>query len=280
MDGILRAIATPLGTALSFIYDLLPNFGLSIIGLTLVINLLLFPLTLKQTRATRAFGQMQPEVRKLQAEHKDDPQKLQQEMIKLQREHGASPTGCLGPMLVQMPIWFALFRLLRDPLEFIPASSALHDLIAAGNTHWLGMDLTSTPANAFGIGIVEAIPYVITIVIMVAGQFMQQAYTQAMTPQDTSNPQVQMTQNITKFLPFMFGIFAWNFQAGLIIYWATSNIFRLGQQAVIYKIDGRPTPPEESAAQGAKPEPDGPEPEPKPRKAQGSAKKRQRRRRS
>lgn len=275
MDTFLRAIATPLGTTLSFIYDLVPSFGWSIIGLTLLINLILFPLTLKQTRATRAFGQMQPEIRKLQAEHKEDAKKLQEEMIKLQREHGASPTGCLGPMLVQMPIWFALFRLLRTPLDFIPATSGLHNTILDGNTSWLGMDLTQTPSSAFGVGLVSTIPYLIAILVMVAGQFLQQAYTQAATPQDTSNPQVQMTQNITKFLPFMFGIFAWNFQAGLIVYWATSNMFRLGQQAVIYKIDGRPTAktdPEE-ATEEPQADPSG------PRKEQGSAKKRQRRRR-
>ena len=277
MDGILRTIATPLGTILSFLYDLVPSFGWSIIGLTLIINLVLFPLTLKQTRATRAFSQMQPEVRKLQAEHKEDPKMLQSEMVKLQREHGASPTGCLGPMLVQMPIWFALFRLLRTPLEFIPAASGLHDAIGVGDTVWLGMDLTLTPSSSFASGIVPTLPYLIAILIMVAGQFLQQAYTQAATPQDASNPQVQMTQNITKFLPFMFGIFAWNFQAGLIVYWATSNLFRLGQQAVIYRIDGRPTPPEnggEKAKDEPKASPDG------PRKVQGSAKKRQRRRRN
>lgn len=276
MDTFLRAIATPLGTILSFIYDLLPSFGWSIIGLTLLINLILFPLTLKQTRATRAFGMMQPDIRKLQAEHKDDSKKLQEEMIKLQREHGASPTGCLGPMLVQMPIWFALFRLLRTPLEFIPASSALHTSIEAGNTHWLGMDMTLTPASAFGVGFASTIPYLIAILVMVAGQFLQQAYTQAATPQDTSNPQVQMTQNITKFLPFMFGIFAWNFQAGLIVYWATSNMFRFGQQAVIYRIDGRPISTADSTEASEKPEsdPDGTQ------KVQGSAKKRKRRRRS
>ena len=277
MDGILKAIADPLGLILAFLYDLVPDFGWSIIGLTLLINLVLFPLTLKQTRATRAFSQMQPEVRKVQAEHKEDPKKLQEEMIKLQREHGASPTGCLGPMLVQMPIWFALFRLLRTPLEFIPASSALHDTIEAGNTVWLGMDLTQTPSAAFGAGLLTTLPYILAILVMVGGQFLQQAYTQAATPQDASNPQVQMTQNITKFLPFMFGIFAWNFQAGLIVYWATSNVFRLGQQAVIYKIDGRPTPPE-TGTEEAKAEPkEGPQ---TPKKVQGSAKKRQRRRRN
>ncbi len=277
MDGILKTIATPLGSILAFFYDIVPDFGWSIIALTLLINLVLFPLTLKQTRATRAFSQMQPEVRKLQAEHKDDSKKLQEEMIKLQREHGASPTGCLGPMLVQMPIWFALFRLLRTPLEFIPSTSALHDTIEAGNTIWFAMDLTVTPSAAFAGGVLATLPYILAIVVMVGGQFLQQAYTQAATPQDTSNPQVQMTQNITKFLPFMFGIFAWNFQAGLIVYWGTSNLFRLGQQAVIYKMDGRPTPPD-SGPEKAKNEPkEGPQP---PKKAQGSAKKRQRRRRN
>lgn len=285
MNDFLGFFATPLAWILSIIFQFLPSFGWSIVGLTVIVSVALFPLTLKQTRATRAFSAMQPEVKKLQEAHKDEPQKLQQEMMKLQKEHGATPAGCLGPMLIQMPIWFALFRLLRDQetlLEFIPAGS-LNDAIARGEVEFLGMNLLSTPASAFSMGLDTSVlsalgtvfPYLIVILIMVAAQFFQQAYSQAGQPRD-DNPQVRATQTITKVLPVLFGVFAWNFVAGLVVYWATSNLFRFGQMAFIYRIDGRPTPV------GAAPAPDPIEKpvEPKrPSKPQGSAKKRNRRRR-
>ena len=107
---------------------------------------------------------------------------------------------------------------------------------------------------------------------MVAAQYFQQVYSQAgqSTP---DNPQVQMTQNITKFLPVFFGAIAWNFTSGLIVYWATSNMFRLGQQIAIVQIDGRP--PQVTDEEVEKDESE----KPKASKPQGSAKKQQRRRR-
>lgn len=284
MNDFLGFFATPLAWILSIIFQFIPSFGWSIVGLTVIVSVALFPLTLKQTRATRAFSAMQPEVKKLQEEHKDEPQKLQQEMMRLQKEHGATPAGCLGPMLIQMPIWFALFRLLRNQetlLEFVP-EGALADAIGRGEVEFLGMNLLSTPASAFGSametgvmsGITTVLPYLVVIIIMVAAQFFQQAYSQAGQPRD-DNPQVRATQTITKALPVLFGVFAWNFVAGLVVYWATSNVFRFGQMAFIYRIDGRPTPVGTAAptAVEEKPEPK------RPSKPQGSAKKRKRRRR-
>ena len=111
-----------MGSILGFFYNLLDgvfsegvSLGLSIILLTIVINLLVFPLTLKQTRATRAFTAIQPEIKRIQKEYKDDPQEMQKKLMELQKSAGATPGGCLLPLLVQMPIWFALFRLLQTP---------------------------------------------------------------------------------------------------------------------------------------------------------------------
>lgn len=118
-----------------------------------------------------------------------------------------------------------------------------------------------------------ALPYLVVILVMVGAQFFQQAYSQVGQPKD-DNPQVRATQTITKVLPVLFGVFAWNFVAGLVVYWATSNLFRFGQMAFIYRIDGRPTP---AAAAVAKTE-EITEPK-RPSKPQGSAKKRNRRRR-
>ena len=140
MGEIFNALINGLGSVLSFFFDFLHGFmddgvayGLSIILLTIAINIVVFPLTLKQTRATRAFSALQPEIKRIQAEYKDDPQEMQKRLMAAQKAAGATPGGCLLPLLVQMPIWFALFRLLRAPLDHIPASSALHDAIATDN---------------------------------------------------------------------------------------------------------------------------------------------------
>lgn len=272
-----------LGSILTVFFDFLTPalsdglaYGLSIIFLTIVINIVVFPLTLKQTRATRAFTQIQPQIKKIQAEYKDDPQELQKRLLEVQREAGATPGGCLLPLLVQMPIWFALFRLLRDPLEFIDASSALGVSIAEGSSTFLGMMLGTSPSEAMALGLATAIPYLIMIAFMVATQYVQQWH--STYGQDRPNQKgAGAQQAITKIMPLFIGFISWNFPAGLVLYWTTSNLFRLGQQVLIFKIDGRPTAPGSS---GDVENIDSDTEDDKPRTPQpGAANKRRRRRR-
>lgn len=245
------SLVTFLGSVLSIFFEFLSpplsagwGYGLSIIFLTIAINILVFPLTLKQTRATRAFTEIQPKIKKIQAEYKDDPQEMQKRLLEVQREAGATPGGCLLPLLVQMPIWFALFRLLRDPVAdgYIEATSSLGRSIVDGNSTFLGMMLGTTPAESMAAGLVNAIPYLLVILFMVATQYVQQwhsTYGQDRPDQKGAGAQ----QAITKIMPLFIGFISWNFPAGLVLYWTTSNLFRLGQQVLIFKIDGRPTRP-------------------------------------
>lgn len=177
------SLVTFLGSVLSIFFEFLTpalsagwGYGLSIIFLTIAINILVFPLTLKQTRATRAFTEIQPKIKKIQAEYKDDPQEMQKRLLEVQREAGATPGGCLLPLLVQMPIWFALFRLLRDPVVdgYIEATSSLGRAIVDGNSTFLGMMLGTTPAESMAAGLVSAFPYLLVILFMVATQYVQQ----------------------------------------------------------------------------------------------------------
>ncbi|MFW2340870.1 MAG: YidC/Oxa1 family membrane protein insertase [Acidimicrobiia bacterium] len=276
------AIKQVLGWFLGVFFDVVPNYGVAIVMLTILINLVLFPLTLKQTRSTRAFQTIQPEIKRLQAKHKDDPQTLQAEMMRIQKEAGATPGGCLIPLLVQMPIWFALFRVLRGAASAeeivdsgIPAGSDLYQHLVDGGGRFLGMDLGFEPATIYSTeGLVATIPYLVLMALMVAVQFVQQWHAQPRDgrPQDK---QAQQMQTITKFMPLFIGFISWNFPAGLTLYWATSNIFRLGQQAMIFRMDGRPAPPPKDEPKESPPT--GEEGQTKP---QGSAKKKQRRRRS
>lgn len=289
MGQIFNTLIDGLGSVLAFFFDLFNGFlsdgvsyGLSIILLTIAINILVFPLTLKQTRATRAFTALQPEIKRIQAQYKDDPQEMQKRLMAAQREAGATPGGCLLPLLVQMPIWFALFRLLRLPLDHIPADSALGVSIAAGGQSFLGMMLGTSPSTAVNeLGFPTAIPYLVMIVLMVATQYIQQWHTTY--GQDRSKqPGAGAQQAITRIMPLFIGFISWNFPAGLVVYWATSNLFRLGQQVLIFRIDGRPPTP---GADSKTPEKEsgkadeGPAAEDSSRPQPGAASKRRRRRR-
>ena len=283
MGAFFDGIKQVLGWFLGFFYDVIPNYGVAIVLLTILINLVLFPLTLKQTRSTRAFQTIQPEIKRLQAKHKEEPQVLQAEMMKMQKEAGATPGGCLIPLLVQMPIWFALFRVLRGAASAeeivdsgIPASSTLYQHLVEGGGRFLGMDLGFEPSTIYSTdGLVATLPYLTLMALMVAVQFVQQWHAQPRDgrPQDK---QAQQMQTITKFMPLFIGFISWSFPAGLTLYWATSNIFRLGQQALIFRMDGRPAPPPKAEPkEGSSDDQNVP-----PAKPQGSAKKKQRRRRN
>ncbi len=281
MAALFDSLVRLLGTILTFFFDLLVppmgpgvGWGLAIIFLTILINIVVFPLTLKQTRATRAFTQIQPKIRKIQAEFKEDPQEMQRQLMAAQKEAGATPGGCLLPLLVQMPIWFALFRLLGEPLRYLEADSGLAAAVADGTSRFLGMNLTTTPSAAFATGLGYALPYLGLILIMVVTQYVQQwhaTYGQA-KPSDQRGAAAQ--QAITKILPLFIGLISWNFPAGLVLYWTTGNMFRLGQQALIFKIDGRPTIP--TGDEPSKVENGGEPKKPQP----GAADRRRRRKRS
>lgn len=282
LDTLARVIAVPM----TFFYEIIPNYGLAIIFLTLVVNVLMFPLTLKQTRSTRAMTSIQPEVKKLQKLYKDDKETLQKEMMALYKEKGVNPAGCLFPMLIQMPIWFGLFRLLRNPLNtstdgsetipFIPKDSSLYQALSnTAHQRFLGMDLSRSPSEIVGadtgFDFGAALPYLLAVLIVLGTAYFQQwQITRGQTPDTDQARQMQM---VTKIMPLMFGFFAYSFPAGLNLYFITANVFRIGQQALIFKMDGRPTPiPRE-------PEPDSEAPPPKPVSQPVSEKKRKRRRR-
>ncbi len=281
LDTLARIIAVPM----TFFYEFIPNYGLSIIFLTIVVNVLMFPLTLKQTRSTRAMTEIQPEVKKLQKKYKDEQETLQKEMMALYKEKGVNPAGCLFPMLIQMPIWFGLFRLLRNPLNvstdgveqipFVPADSSLYQALSTSHQRFLGMDLSRSPSEIVGaetgFDLGTALPYFVAVLIVLGTAYFQQWQTTRGQKQDSD--QARQMQMITKIMPLMFGFFAYTFPAGLNVYFITANFFRIGQQALIFKIDGRPTPAPRA------PEPDPGETPPKPVSQPVSAKKRKRRRR-
>ncbi len=250
MGNLWNGLLELIGSGLSAFYDIIPNYGVAIILLTIVISVLLFPLTLKQTRSMKAMQEIQPEVKRLQKELKGDRERLNQELMALYKERNVNPAaGCL-PMIVQLPIWFALFRALRSPEEFVPASSALADyLTGRGNnidgafelTDFLGMNLQWSPSQVFtDASIVTTLPYVVAIIVVMATGYYQTRQTMARQAKNgPQQPQQQTMQTVMKFFPIIFGVISWSLPAGLVLYFAVSQVFRIGQQAVILRLEER-----------------------------------------
>ncbi len=299
---MLTFIEQILGSVLAFFYDVLTpalsegwGYGLAIIFLTITINIFVFPLTLKQTRSTRAFSAIQPKIKKIQAEFKDDPPEMQKRLMAAQKEAGATPGGCLLPLLVQMPIWFALFRLLRTPLilddagrlveganhAINPMSSLGMSLLDDVPEKFFGMLLNTSPSTALQAGIINALPYLVLMAIMIATQYVQQWHSTYGQDKNNNMPGAGASQAITKIMPLFIGFISYNFPAGLVLYWTTSNLFRLGQQVLIFKIDGRPPAPGSNQEPDNKKSPGEPGTEDAGAKQpqQGAANKRRRRRR-
>ena len=282
-----------LGWLLGFFYSIVPDYGIGIILLTVLISLLLFPLTLKQTRSMKAMQEIQPEVKRLQKELKGDREELNKQLMALYQERGVSPAaGCL-PLIAQMPIWFALFRVLRvnvvdgalDPGNIIPSGSGsignLERALIDGKTQFLGMDLLDSPSSAVSQGIVDALPYLVLVALVIIFGYYQQAQTMRKRKDDAEqNPQAQGMQTAMKIMPLFLGFISWGFPTGLVLYFAVSSLFRIGQQAVILRLDEQGEDPGEGVVRGSQdPPPDTPE-APKPRgPAPNTSKKRKQRRR-
>ena len=278
MSELWNGLQGLLGGILSFFFDLVPNYGIAIILLTIVVNLLVFPLTLKQVRSTRAMQELQPEMERIRREYQGDQQAMNEKVMELYRQRGVSPFGCFLPLLVQMPIWFALFRVLREPASSLPAGSALLEAAGEGTLRFLTMDLDLAPSevvNAEGLFSISAIPYLLLVGVVVATGFLQQKLLSPPGQSQSTNPQAETVQRVTKILPLVFGVISYVWPSGLNLYFATSNVFRTAQQLLIFKIDGRPG----ATSAEVRPPPQPPEDGTKRSKPQGSQKKRRRRRR-
>jgi len=276
-------LAPPLGQVLTWLYDLIPIYGIDIMILTLLVSLLLFPLTLKQTRSMKAMQEIQPEVKKLQKEYKDDREELNKQMMALYQERGVNPAaGCL-PLILQMPIWFALYRVFRtspnpddptvlEPSDIVPAGSDLADaLLTPGghsSTKFLSLDMLQAPSEAFSNGLSTGIPAIVLVLLIVATSFYQVHQTTRRQKkngqQQEANKQAQQMQMISRIMPLFMGFISWSFPMGLGLYFFVSNLFRVGQQAVIFRMDGddddsgqavksESTPPERPTTSGPSP---------------------------
>ncbi len=193
-----------------------PSYGLAIILMTIVIKMLLYPLTVKQIKSMKAMQELQPKMKKLQEQYKTNPQLMQQEMQRLYQEAGVNPlAGCL-PLLVQMPFLMAIFYALRD---------AAYE----GNPSFLWLPSLS-----------DKDPYYILPVLSALSTYLVSKQTT-----DMDNSQAKMMMMV---MPLVIGWMSMNFAAGLVIYWVTMNVVQIVQQWYMFRNESKPAKKNDSAA--------------------------------
>ena len=204
------------------------SWGLAIIGLTIIVRLVLFPLTWKQFSSAQSMQVIQPQLKELQKKYKGDRGKLQQETMKLYQEHRVNPFASCLPLLLQLPVFISLYAAIKGlgPLE-----GGLSSVAALNSASFLWIPHLGNPD-----------PYYILLILYVVSQLVS---TELMLATQTDKSQ----KMIMRAMPIMFVFFLFRFPAGLFVYWVTTNLWTVGQQLLIRKV----MKPRDLATMSAKP---------------------------
>ena len=221
------------------------TWALSIVGLVIVVRILIIPLFVRQVKSQRNLQLIQPQMKELQKKYAGDREKLGQEMMKLYRETGTNPLASCFPILLQAPIFFALFRVLQYGIsqekaigyfvDYPNLVSMAHDAELVGVPLWgyfLGAAQTPNPLNT-------QILTVALVILMTLTTFLTQRQLMVKNmPAD--NPMVQQQKILLYVFPVIFAVGGVGFPIGVLIYWSTTNLWSMGQQFWI--IRNNPTP--------------------------------------
>jgi len=199
------------------------NFGLAIIVFTFIVRGALTPLSVRQSKQFKAMGALQPKLKALQEKYKNDRSRISSETMKLYRENGVSPLGCLGPTFLQMPVFFALFWALRGTLPSTPENlTKLSDKLYS----WLPGINQAIPIDDDFLGLSlgkittdNPLPYLLPILVGVSTFFMQKSSSPPSSPQQESTNRMLLWM-----MPGMLGYFTLFFETGLALYWIVSNV--------------------------------------------------------
>ena len=204
--GWFTFIAKPMFLLLQFIQGYIGNWGWTIVILTILIKLVLYPLSYKGMVSMQKLKDLAPKMKEIQAKYKDDKQKQSMHMMELYKKHGANPMGGCLPLILQIPVFFAIYRVLLNAIELkgAPWMFWVHDLA-------------------------EMDPYFVLPVLMGVTMFLQQKIT-------PNTMQDEMQKKIFQFLPVIFTFFFLWFPAGLTLYWFINNLFTIGQQYFINQV--------------------------------------------
>jgi YidC/Oxa1 family membrane protein insertase len=203
--GWFTFIAAPMFWLLQWFHGMVGNWGVAIILVTILSRIVLYPLSYKGMVSMQKLKAIAPQVKEVQKKHKGDPQKMNAATMALYKKHGANPLGGCLPLLLQIPIFFSIYRVLLNSIELKGADFML----------WI-TDLSQMD------------PYFVLPIIMGATMY----YQQKITPTNFTDP---MQEKIFKFLPLIFTLFFFTFPAGLVLYWAVNNVLTIAQQMLVNK---------------------------------------------
>jgi YidC/Oxa1 family membrane protein insertase len=270
---IVAGLTTPIVNILAKIIDWLGPHGAvglpwawAIVGLTIIVRFCLVPLTVKQIHSMQNLQRHAPEMKEIQRKYKHDKQKLNEELMKFYRENKINPAASCLPLLAQFPIFISLFFLLK---HFTTSTNYQ----VGDNLEWLGLINILEPARV-GWGILLVVIYV--------GSQLASSYFMSVT----ADPRQRI---LFLALPFLFLPIALNFKAGLVLYWATTNLWTVGQGLITRRLMPRTkapskkssrTPPKSDGSSGDGAKPKSPEPQPKPAAAAPARRVRRKKKRS
>jgi len=238
--NVLQPLIDIADSVLTFFHDSAGlSWGMSIIALTVVTRAVLIPLTYKSLKGMRALQALQPQIKEIQAKYKNDRQRMQQEMMRFYQENKVNPFASCIPLLAQLPVFITLFYLLRDELPEDIGCEAGQCGEAA--SFLFINDLTAKAAGG----------ELIALLILYIGTQLISGLVMAVT--------ADKNQRMLMFaLPFIFVPFVITFPAGLVLYWITTNVWTIGQQAVIQRVIPPPAVPTVEEKAAAKPPPPSP----------------------
>ena len=204
------------------------SFGLAIVFLTVIINLAMLPLTMSQIKSTKKMQDLQPKLAELQKKYAKDKQKLSQEQMKLYKESGVKPAGCALTLIIQMPVWLALYQSIMLALAVAPEGL----LNLAKYLYPWQVVYSSLPLSREFFTMNLADPNMILAILVGATMFMQQKMS---TAPSTDPRQASQSRMMNWMMPLLFAFMALSFPSGLSLYWVASSVFRIVLQ---YRVSG------------------------------------------
>lgn len=192
------------------------SYGIAIILMTAIIKIILLPLSIKQLRSTSALNEIQPELKKLEAKYKNDPQRYQQEVMNLYKEKHANPMGGCLPVLIQWPILIALYYVFYN----LPGINGVHFL-------WIK-----------DLGAKARFNDLTTWILPVLSGATQYYMTALMTPPG-DNPQAKQSSTMNISMSIFMVFISWSLKAALLLYWVASNLFQIGQTLISNKVENK-----------------------------------------
>ncbi len=224
-------IIQPMINGLVMLYSVFfSNFGIAVIAFTLIVRMIMIPLSVKQSRQIKSMGALQPLMKEIQAKHKNDKQRASQETMRLYKDHGVNPLGCLGPMFIQFPIWIGLYQAI---LQTVPSNPESLVGLSRHLYGWLPQVHKVVPIDSsfLWLDLAKPDPSPFIMPILVGGSMFVMQKMSSMPAAD--DRQASTNRMMLWMMPLMFGFFTLNFPSGLAVYWVVSNVIGVAIQGFI-----------------------------------------------